>query len=89
MKGIYKFHQDYGRMGSLNGIFTEDSGRVKEALGQCAYFGEALGKHSDIDCVITEENVTLVSDAVVDVEVFERLNLESGFNPISTLDKEK
>lgn len=85
MKGIYSFYWDCGRMGFIDGVFVADSEDVEKAIGQEIYFGEVLGKHSEIAGKLEESEITLKSDRAEDVEFFERLGLSTGYDPISTL----
>lgn len=85
MKGIYRFYWDCGRSGELNGVFVADSVDVEKAIGREIYFGEVLGKHSEISGKIEANEIALVSDDPGDVQTFERLGLETGHNPITTL----
>lgn len=82
MKGIYRFQYECGRMGTLSGVFVADSDDVGKIDGECVYFGEVLGKHSDIEADIrSNDNLKLLSADGLAVEVFETLNLETGHNP--------
>lgn len=84
MKGIYKFYWDCGRMGYVSGVFVASAEEVAEVIGKHVDFGEALGKHSQVYGTLEEGEITLLSDKPEDIEVFERLNLETGCNPITT-----
>jgi hypothetical protein len=84
MKGIYKFYWDCGRMGYVSGVFVASAEEVAEVIGKHVDFGEALGKHSQVHGTLEEGEITLLSDKPEDIEVFERLNLENGCNPITT-----
>jgi hypothetical protein len=89
MIGIYKFDWSCGRMGDLEGVFLADSAAIENAIGKQAYFGEVLGKHSEIYGPIRETDVRLISDSPSDVAVFSRLKLDSGFNPLDYIDDEE
>jgi hypothetical protein len=89
MKGIYSFHWDCGRMGEVNGLFVADSADVEKAIGREVYLGEILGKHSEICGELEAEDVTLKSDDPNHVEIFEKLGLATGHNPLSYLDDEE
>ena len=80
---IYRFHQFFGRMGDLYGVFLARPEDVAAAMGRRAYFGEVLGKHSEVWCDIDAENVTMVSDSPEAVRVVAELGLTSGYNPLS------
>ncbi len=88
-KGIYKFNADCGRGGYLNGIFIETSDRVEKIIGRTVYFGEVLGKHSDVEIDIEAGNIELASDRPEDIEVVERLDLNMGYNPFDYIDEDE
>jgi len=62
MIGLYKFHWDCGRMGTLDGLFFAKPIDVEKAIGEIIYFGEALGKHSDIYGSLETDEIELVSE---------------------------
>ena len=90
MKGLYKFNFDCGRMGSLEGIFIEDTDKVKDLVlsGDEVYFGEVLGKHSEIYGQVEDGDVTLVTTDSKVIEVIEEHNLESGINPFDYIEED-
>lgn len=83
MKAIYKFYLDCGRQGYLEGVFIRDKAEVETLLklGIKVYFGEALGKHSEIVAKIKSEQLTFITDDPIVVELFYKYELNSGFNP--------
>lgn len=85
-KGVYSFFQYYGRFGSLEGIFVEDEEKVESLYGKQVYSGELLGKHSDVVCDISRDNLTLVTNDPSAVEVLERYNINVGYNPFDYVD---
>jgi hypothetical protein len=87
MKAIYRFQLNCGRMGDLSGIFVADKERIESAMGERVYYGEVLGKHSEIVEELDSSHLTLISDKPEDVEVFERLKLATGHNPLDYLDE--
>lgn len=84
-KGIYKLHCNVGRMGSLDGIFIAPKEYVKILIEERieVYFGEVLGKHSEVYGPIEETDITFVSDSPEAIKIIEELDLETGFNPFS------
>lgn len=48
MKYLYRFYWDFGRSGSLEGLFVATEEEVNESIGAYVYFGEVLGKHSEV-----------------------------------------
>ena len=91
MKAIYKFESDCGRMGTLYGIFVADSKEVNDLTtsGDEVYFGEVLGKYSEIIGEISATEITMVTAVTELVEKFEELNMETGFNPIAIWKEQK
>lgn len=83
--GIYEFYWDCGRSGDLEGLFIADSDDVAKAIGKNIYFGEVLGKHSEVEGILEAGDITLKTDdqefiAKV-IEIFGE-NFGSGFDPI-------
>ena len=88
-KAIYKFYQDHGRMGSLEGIFVANPQKVKQLIDseKEVYFGEVLGKHSEIYGPISEDEMTMVAVEPALVELFEAHDLSSGFCPFDYMEE--
>lgn len=61
-KKLYSFHWDCRRMGDLTGVFIAEENEVKALIGKEVYFGEVLGKHSEIEGTIDAEDFTVRSD---------------------------
>lgn len=87
-KGAFHFYQNFGRQGYLDGVFVADHQDVLNAYGRQVYFGEVLGKHSEIYCELTEDNLRLITNEPSDVEVFERYDVNVGYNPLDYLDED-
>lgn len=87
MKGIYKFEWDCGRSGNMEGLFIADSEDIKKLIesDEEIYFGEVLGKHSEVYGTIEKDDITLVSDDLNSISVFEKLDLSMGCNPLEYL----
>lgn len=86
-KGLYKFNFDCGRMGELNGIFIADSKDVESVIGKEVYFGEVLGKHSEIYGTIDEGEIKLITDDPEIVSLMEENNISTGFNPLDYVEE--
>ena len=84
-RGIYRYSESFGRQGDLSGVFTATAAEVDAAMGRKVYFGEVLGKHSDVWSVMGPEDITLVSDAPEAVAVVDSLGLATGTNPLEYL----
>lgn len=82
-KAIYKMNFDCGREGELNGIFVAKKSHVKILIESeiYVYFGEVLGRHSEIYGPVDESEIIFITDDENAVNVFEEHNLESGYNP--------
>lgn len=82
-KAVYKLNVSFGRMGDLSGLFVAKKNHVKLLLEHKleVYFGEVLGKHSEIYGEIEESDMSLVSDSIDVIDVVEKHKLETGFNP--------
>lgn len=83
MKAIYRMTLDFGRMGDLEGTFTADKKDIDKltdgTLG--VYWGEQLGKHSEVYGNIEPEDIEMLSDNPEVIEVFEKHDFSSGHNP--------
>lgn len=90
MKKLYKFEWDYGRQGSIDGLFISEEHEVKDIIGKYIDFGEALGKHSQVDGEIEEDDIVeiKVSQSVIDelVCVFKSGNI-TGYNPLEYIEE--
>jgi len=83
-KYLWRFHVDCGRQGDLEGLFVATEQEIKDTIGKYAYFGEVLGKHSEIYGDIEEKEITKVDlDSETVAKVSKILgDTWSGFNPM-------
>jgi G:T/U-mismatch repair DNA glycosylase len=84
-KGIYKLSLDCGRMGTLQGVFIATDRQVKELVSSKieVYFGEILGKHSEVWSAIEKKHIKLLTTDSKAVEVVEKYDLSNGVNPFN------
>lgn len=85
MKAIYKYVGDFGRQGMLEGVFVAEV-EIMDGLVESdveVYYGEALGKHSEIYGSIDYSELTQVTTDSKMVELFELYDLSSGVNPLN------
>lgn len=84
-KAIYRFYADCGRKGSLEGVFIATKQQVRKLISSeiQVYFGEVLGKHSEISGAIKKKDIVFLTDDSHAVEVVEKYNLTNGFNPFN------
>jgi len=82
-EAIFKMSIDCGRNGTLEGVFISTVERVTILTSGKfdVYFGEVLGKHSEICGEIKPTDVAFITDESLVVELFKKHSLESGFNP--------
>lgn len=85
--GIYKFSRYFGRQGDLSGVFTATRAQIASLIGREVYFGEALGKHSDVNGVMKASDFTLVSENPEFVAMFNTLDLATGTNPLNYIEE--
>lgn len=90
MSNLYSFYVDCGRMGSLDGLFIATQEEVTQAIGKEMYFGEVLGKHSDVQGTLEAHEITLVSDDREKVDWLLGLcgHSVSGFNPLDYINED-
>ena len=87
---LWKFEWDCGRQGDLEGLFVATENEVKGLMGKKIYFGEVLGKHSEISGTMEESDVEKVE---IDSETIDKVTkilgeTWSGFNPFDYLNEE-
>lgn len=88
-EGIYRFHWHCGRQGDLDGLFVASKEEVDNLIGKTVYFGEVLGKHSDIYGTIEPGEITLVNDAPEFIAIFKENSMSTGFNPLEYFEEEE
>lgn len=84
MEALFKMNFDCGRMGSLEGIFIADTEDVDYLYNNriSIYFGEVLGKYSEISGTIGTDEIKLITTDDKVLDIFEKYELESGYNPL-------
>lgn len=88
---LVSFSQDWGRMGSLEGLFVCDGTEwrslqllIKHEVD--IYFGEVLGKHSDCTGPVKANEISVRSENQEFCAEFRRLKLDTGFSPLGHFD---
>ena len=90
MKVIAKFFWECGRSGDVEGIFTCEKETLHNAYGREVYFGEILGKHSDVSGTLEEDAITILSDDQDFIQKFEDIlgaGTVSGYNPLDYIEE--
>lgn len=84
MKALYSYNVDCGRMGDLEGLFIAEQSDVEKLIGKDVYFGEVLGKHSEIYGTVDEDEIKEISTDIDLINKLESLfegSTISGYNP--------
>ena len=64
-------------------MFVAEEPKVKDLIGKNVYFGEVLGKHSEVRGTVEEKNIEELTASEAAIEVFEKhLNGCVGWNPL-------
>lgn len=87
-EGLYNFEFDCGRQGHLSGAFIATDEEIQSIIGKEVYFGEVLGKHSEVYGTIEESEITLVTDDEKVVSVLKEKRFSSGYNPLDYFEEE-
>lgn len=86
MIGLYRYIENFGGSGTVEGLFIVDSIDVAKAVGKEIYLGEVLGKHSDVVTYLPEESIELITEEqkfIADLRLlFDDDETISGINPI-------
>lgn len=80
---VFKMDVSCGRMGNLEGVFVAKKSHVKCLIDNKieVYYGEVLGKHSEIYGPVEEKEITLITEDKSVIDVILAHDLSSGFNP--------
>lgn len=83
-KAIYKLNIPCHRQGELQGVFVAEKEQIKYLIDNKIkiFFGEVLGKHSNIVAILEEDEIIEVTDNEEFIKLFECYNLDSGINPL-------
>jgi hypothetical protein len=82
---LVRFYEDFYRNGELEGLFITTKPELERLYGKVLYFGEVLGKHSDVSLLIEPRQFTLKSEdqAFID-QLADVCGTDiSGLNPFS------
>lgn len=85
MKKLYRYTMSCGRSGTVRGLFVANESEVTGALGKEVYFGEILGKHSEVSGTLLERDLKVLTDDPEFIRQFEKFECESGYNPLDYL----
>jgi len=88
-KKVFKFSASFGRMGDLEGVFISTQEDVDALFGQKIYFGEVLGKHSEVILKIEPKHITVVTDDAKVISLFDEFDLSNGYNPFDYIEEDE
>lgn len=74
MKRLYKFYWDCGRQGDVEGLFFADEETVNKSIGSQVYFGEILGKHSEVYGTLEEDALDSILNMYLKLEILNDKN---------------
>lgn len=87
-EGVYRMDFYDGRAGRVEGVFTATAQDIERIIGQHIYFGEILGKHSEVFGILERNAVKLLSNDPDVVRVFKENNFSSGYNPFHYFERD-
>ena len=85
MRKLFQFKWDMG-YGCVEGLFVAEQEEVDAVIGKELYFGEALGKYSDVSGPVLEEEIKVVTEDQDFIEMLLSVfsgSLISGYNPLN------
>jgi len=91
MNVIAQFYWDCGRMGDVDGLFVTTKEALAKAYGKEVYFGEILGKHSEVAGTLNESDITVLTEDQDFITKFIEIMGDgtlSGYNPLEYLQDE-
>ncbi|MGI9526986.1 MAG: hypothetical protein ACR2MS_07760 [Weeksellaceae bacterium] len=87
---LWKFYWDCGRMGSIDGLFLASSKDVENLFEKRVYFGEVLGKFSEIYGTIKERNFKEIEVDAATIEALSKYGPTlCGRNPLDYYEEEE
>jgi hypothetical protein len=84
VKRLWRFYWDCGRQGDVESVFVATDEEVEEAIGKRIYFGEILGKHSEVHGTLERSDLTRLDVSNEAIEEVTKILGEtwSGYNPL-------
>jgi hypothetical protein len=94
IKKLYKFYWSCGNMGYVDGLFIAEEEEVQRVLNNRVVLGDVLGQMSNIQGIITKEDLTIISDDQMLIQKLEEIFKPSsvtlcGFNPLDFFQKQE
>jgi len=77
-------------MGELTGVFVADRAKIKALMGVQLYFGEVLGKHSEVYGEMEECAVEVLTEDQDFILAFEEILPKGvGYNPLDFIEEDE
>lgn len=88
---LVKFHWDCGRMGDVRGMFVTTKAQLEAGYDREVYFGEILGKHSEVYGKLERGDIEIVTeDQAFLQQLVKHVGTElGGYNPLSYFREDK
>lgn len=84
---LWDFYWDCGRQGDVKSTFVATDDEIADIVGKRVYFGEILGKHSEVYGDIEASDFTMVSDDPAFVETFRSKVGSTGHCPFDYIEE--
>lgn len=90
-QSIYFYSVDFGRHGTVEGTILTTANQLKKLFGKSIYFGDVLGKHSDVSIIFEDEDdfELLTSDQEFIKKAVEYKVVPKGYDPFDYIDLEE
>jgi len=87
---LWSFNLDCGRMGELESLFVANESDIESAIGKTVYFGEVLGKYSEIFFKLEKDMLKEVGGAILAIGLFVVFKSHNicGKNPLDYIEEE-
>lgn len=86
---LWRFHWDCGRQGDVESVFVATQGEIDAAVGSQVYFGEILGKHSEVYGELEPKDLTLLSEDPALIALFQQHVGATGHSPLDYLEEDE
>lgn len=88
MEKLYKFLWG-GRDGDVESLFIANEEKINNSIGKRVYFGEILGKHSEVEGILERNDLSIISSDKEFIELTKKTFGKTtlcGYNPLDYID---
>ncbi len=88
MEKLYRFSWDYGRSGNVEGVFIATEDEIDSAMYKEVWFGDILGKHSDVYGILEEHDLEILDVSDITIQELKKVlgRSISGYNPLEYIE---